>query len=153
MLPVHPKKGESSLLPHEALRRPEGEVSPNYERVDQFSYGDMSSLCTSSAKASAISLLPTFAIAWRAKQLLTSLFSSKSFRIELTTNLSRSEFSCINNVTARYPLDLHICARQSSVSGNSGSRWQFSGVWEAIGSNQPRGMYVRSASRCTLDSK
>jgi hypothetical protein len=69
--------------------------------VNGIAHGDIKSLCTSSDNASAISLLPTFAIACKARQLLTSLFSSKSFRIEFTTSRRKSEFSCISRVTAR----------------------------------------------------
>lgn len=61
----------------------------------------MRSLCTSDASASAISFPPMFAIAWRARQLLTSLWSSRSLRIELITRRTMSEFSCISRVRAR----------------------------------------------------
>ena len=96
-------------------------------------YGEMSNRCTSSPRASAISLPPTLAMAWRARQLSTSLFESKSFRIELTTNRRKSEFSCINSVTARYPY-IHF----RKAKHNSWVRWR---------SN------VRSASHYTLSSK
>lgn len=78
-------------------------------------HGDIRSRCTSSAKASAISLPPTFAIACSARQLSISLFPCKSFRIEFTTNLKKSEFSCINRVTARYP-----CGQSKSSTKHEG---------------------------------
>lgn len=66
-------------------------------------HGLISNLCTSAPRDSAISFPPMFAIAFRARQLLTSLLSSRSLRIELITSRINSEFSCISSVMARYP--------------------------------------------------
>jgi hypothetical protein len=66
--------------------------------------GDISSLCTSPQSASPISFPPTLAIACSAKQLFSSLWSSRSFLMLLTTRCSSSCSSCRNRVTARYPI-------------------------------------------------
>jgi hypothetical protein len=67
-------------------------------------HGDMRSLWTSALSASPSSFPPTLAIACSAKQLLSSLWSSKSFLMLLTTRCSSSCSSCRNRVTARYPI-------------------------------------------------
>ena len=61
----------------------------------------INSLWTSPLSASAISFPPMFAMACRARQLLISLASSRSFLIEFMTKRMRSEFSCKRRVRAR----------------------------------------------------
>ena len=58
-------------------------------------------LYTFSLNASAISLPPRVAIACSARQLFTSLWSSRSFLIELITSRAKSEPSCMSRVRAR----------------------------------------------------
>jgi len=103
---------------------------PGLRREGNELHGEMRSLCTSSESASAISLLPTFAIACKARQLLTSLFSSRSFRIEFTTKRRKSEFSCMRSVTARYPCQN---SEMPSRTGTFGTiRSAFLNTWNSI---------------------
>lgn len=67
-------------------------------------YGDINRRCTSPLRASPISRLPTFAMACRAKQLNSSLWSRRSFRMLFTTRCNNSCFSCKKSVMARYPI-------------------------------------------------
>ena len=72
--------------------------------LSRATYGEMSSLWTSALNASPSSLPPTFAIACSARQLLSSLWSNRSFLMLLTTRCSSSCSSWRNRVTARYPI-------------------------------------------------
>lgn len=67
-------------------------------------YGDINSRCTSPLRASPISLPPMLAMACRARQLKSSLWSRRSFLMLLTTRCRSSCCSWRNRVIARYPI-------------------------------------------------
>ena len=68
------------------------------------SYGDIRSLWTSPLRASPISRPPTLAIACKARQLKSSLWSVRSFLMLLTTRCNNSCCSWRKRVIARYPI-------------------------------------------------